>query len=139
MCRDALFARFLVTSAAGADFLACRFEWLLDHPKGPLPLDLVRCAAGRLQEPPFDRGMAHHTDRENILALLGATTPARFHMTAGQRGAIAAARPLAAESISLDDFGDIPAHRFLGVTEGRRKVMRAQRLRRDRSVDDRAR
>lgn len=67
LSRDAVVARFCGTSATGADFLVRRFEWLFDHPKGPLPLDLIRGAAGRLQESPFDRGMAHHTDRENVL------------------------------------------------------------------------
>ena len=65
---------------------------------------------------------------ENVLGILGAATASRFDMAAGQRGAIAAPRPLAAKPVSFDHFGDVAAHRSLGVAEGRREVVRAQRL-----------
>jgi len=45
-----------------------------------------------------------------------------------QHGAIAATGPLAAKPVPLDDFGDVPAHRRLGIAQGWGEIVRAQRL-----------
>lgn len=118
----------LISSRTAGRLVFPIFQRFFDHAEGSFPRDPVRGAAGGLQEPVLDRAVAHPAEGEKVIRVFGATAGTRFDVASRQGGPIAAAWPLAAKPVALDDFGDEPAHRRFRTPHGRREIVRAERL-----------